>query len=94
MDASNNEMTSQATSAPLEEDPCRRFFEVPLTAAQRQYEALRAVIIDELPQKEVAERFGYTYDSLRQLLHEFRTACHAGEPPPFSPQRGLDDPRA
>src|SRR3954454_17382635 len=88
MDTSDAEIPSQA--APLTDDPCRRFFLQPQTTAQRQYEALRAVIVEGLPQKEVAQRFGYTYDSLRQLLRDFRASCRAGEPPPFSPSHAQD----
>jgi DNA-directed RNA polymerase specialized sigma24 family protein len=88
MDASHAEIPSQAT--PLADDLCRRFFLLPQTTVQRQYEALRAVIVEGLPQKEVAGRFGYTHDSLRQLLRNFRASCRAGEPPPFSSRRAWD----
>jgi hypothetical protein len=88
MDAFHAEIPSQA--APLADDPCHRFFLQPQTTVQRQYEALRAVIVEGLPQKEVAGRFGYTHDSLRQLLRNFRASCRAGEPPPFSPRRAWD----
>jgi hypothetical protein len=47
-------------------------FLVPVTAAQRQYEALRAYFVDRLPGPEVAQRFGYTVGSLHQLVHQFR----------------------
>jgi DNA-directed RNA polymerase specialized sigma24 family protein len=94
MDASDSEIPSQATTPAADEDPCRRFFLEPATAAQRQYEALRAVCVEGLPQKEVAHRFGYTHDSLRQLLRQFRAACRAGEPPPFSANRPGVVPRA
>jgi hypothetical protein len=63
---------------------CRRFFVNPDPATyHRQYEALRAVFVDGLPQNEVADRFGYTYGSLRQLVHRFRTAIDSDSPPPF-----------
>ena len=51
---------------------CREFFRQPTQPYHRQYEALRAVFLEGHSQKEAAERFGYTYDSLRQLVHEFR----------------------
>jgi len=51
---------------------CREFFSQPTHPYQRQYEALRAVFLEGHSQKEVAERFGYTYNSFRQLVHEFR----------------------
>jgi transposase len=51
---------------------CREFFSQPTQPYHRQYEALRAVFLEGHSQKEVADRFGYTYDSFRQLVHEFR----------------------
>jgi hypothetical protein len=44
----------------------------PRNATHRQYEALRAYFVDHLPGREVADRFGYTLGSFRQLVHEFR----------------------
>ena len=51
---------------------CRAFFIQPAQPYHRQYEALRAVFVEGHSQKEVADRFGYTYDSLRQLVRAFR----------------------
>lgn len=66
-------------------DPlCSRFFLAPSQSRHRRYEALRAVFVEGEPQKEVAPRFGYTYDTLRRLVSDFRTQCRAGQPPPFS----------
>ena len=63
---------------------CRRFFlDANAATYQRQYEALRAVFVDGLPQNDVAENYGYTHGSMRQLVHGFRTAMQAGSPPPF-----------
>ena len=42
--------------------------------AAEQYEALRAVFVEGLSQKDAALRFGYTYGALRQLVLEFRSA--------------------
>jgi hypothetical protein len=70
------------------DDPLRDFFLKPSSACQRQYEALRAVFVDGRSQKEVAQAFGYTYDSLRQLVCSFRAACAEDSPPPFSLPRG------
>ena len=47
---------------------CREFFAQPTQPYHRQYEALRAVFLEGRSQKEVADQFGYTYDSLRQLV--------------------------
>jgi Helix-turn-helix domain len=78
-------------SAVMDDTPCRRFFREPATPLHRQYEALRAVFLDGLPQQEVAGRFGYSYDALRQLVHQFRHGCAAGTPAPFFSNRAPDD---
>ena len=44
----------------------------PANATQRQYEALRAFLVEGLPSAEAAARFGYTPGSFRVLCHEFR----------------------
>ncbi len=44
----------------------------PQNTAHRQYEALRAYFVEQLPGPEVARRFGYTPGSLQQLVHQFR----------------------
>jgi hypothetical protein len=74
----------------MDDTPCRHFFREPSGPLQRQYEALRAVFLDGLSQKEAAGRFGYTHDAFRQLVHQFRRACGAGTPPPFSSRRAPD----
>jgi transposase len=74
----------------MDDTPCHRFFLEPSSTAQRQYEALRAVFVEGGCQKEVAERFGYSYAAFRQLVHQFRGGCRAGQPPPLFhlPSRG------
>jgi hypothetical protein len=47
-------------------------FLVPANATQRQYEALRAFVVDGLPSAEAAARFGYSPGSFRVLVHQFR----------------------
>jgi hypothetical protein len=47
-------------------------FLTPQNATHRQYEALRAYFVDQLPGPEVAQRFGYTAGSFQQLAHQFR----------------------
>jgi transposase len=47
-------------------------FLAPGNSTHRQYEALRAFFVDQLPAKEVAGRFGYTVGSVHQLVHQFR----------------------
>jgi hypothetical protein len=41
-------------------------------ARQRQYEALRAFYMDDLPSADVARRFGYSAGAFRVLCHAFR----------------------
>jgi len=69
----------------MDDTACQLFFDQPAGPAQRQYEALRAVFLGGLSQKDAAARFGYDYDAFRQLVHQFRRDCAAGSPPPFSP---------
>ncbi len=59
-------------SAPYRLTDCRRFFAKPATVRQRQYEALRAFYVEQLPSAEVARRFGYSPGSFRLLCHAFR----------------------
>ena len=49
------------------------FFTKPGNPKQRLYEALRAIFVDRLAFKEVAERFGYTVNTLHVLSSHFRT---------------------
>ena len=49
-----------------------KHFLEPTNATQRQYEALRAYVVEGCPGPEVAARFGYTYGSFRVLVHQFR----------------------
>jgi hypothetical protein len=70
---------------------CSRFFLEPNQTLHRRYEALRAVCVDGQPQIEVAQRFGYTYNTMRRLVSDFRAQCRAGQVPPFSLPRNMDD---
>jgi hypothetical protein len=72
----------------MDNSSLRDFFLKPSTPGQRQYEALRAVFIDGLSQKEAAERFEYSYGAFRVLVHQFRASMSASHPPPFLPQHG------
>jgi len=71
----------------MDDEPLHRFFLHPSSPHQRQYEALRAVFVENLSQKEAATRFGYSYGAFRQLVLQFRTASREGAPPPFSANR-------
>jgi hypothetical protein len=64
---------------PYDERRLRRFFSEPSTPRQRQYEALRAYFLEELPSVEVVKRFGYSAGAFRVLCHSFRH----GELPEF-----------
>ncbi len=48
------------------------FFTHPKLDWQRRYEALRACLVERLPAKVVADRFGYTPGYVRLLKHQFR----------------------
>src|SRR6202451_1977613 len=50
----------------------QQFFLSPQFPMQRQYEALRAYLVDEEPSAEVARRFGYSPGAFRVLCHQFR----------------------
>ena len=62
----------------MEDTSCRRFFtDADSATYHRQYEALRAIFVDGLRQNDVADRYGYTHGSLRQLVHRFRAAIRS-----------------
>ncbi len=48
------------------------FFNHPASARQRQYEALRAVVVDQLAVEQAAQRFGYSVATLYSLLRDLR----------------------
>jgi len=59
-------------------------FLTPKNSTHRQYEALRAHFVDQVPAADVAARFGYTVGSLHQLAHQLRqnpTRQFFAEPP-------------
>ena len=68
------------------------FFTEPTQTYHRRYEALRTVFVDGRPQKEVAEAFGFTYGSMRQLVHEFRRCFDAERSAAESPFFGAFGP--
>lgn len=65
----------------MDDTAYREFFTAPDQTYHRRYEALRAVFVDGRSQKEVAEEFGYTYGSMRQLVLEFRRHCSDQDKP-------------
>ena len=68
----------------MDDSALRDYFLRPCCPSQRQYEALRAVFVDGLRQKDAAQRFGYSYGAFRLLVLQFRSACADGAAPPFS----------
>ena len=72
--------------APKEISKLRRFFLAPRLPKHRQYEALRAYLVEGRPAKDVARAFGYSLNSFYVLCHHFRR-----EPDPVffvSPRHG------
>jgi hypothetical protein len=68
----------------MDDNHCRRFFlDAGSATYHRQYEALRAIFVDGLPQNTAAVKYGYTSGSIRQLVHAFRRAMRSDSPPPF-----------
>jgi len=53
-------------------DDLKAFFLAPQTPKQRQYEALRAHVIDDVTLKTAARLYGFTPDTLQALLHDLR----------------------
>jgi hypothetical protein len=57
---------------PLTDRQAAHFFRAAEVPRQRQYEALRAYFIDQLPSREVAQRFRYSPGAFRVLCYRFR----------------------
>jgi hypothetical protein len=72
----------------------KRFFLEPRQTFQRQYEALRAIFVDEEPLERVAERFGYTPATLRSMASRLRADCRRGVATPFFSQTVAGGPSA
>jgi hypothetical protein len=66
----------------MDDMACYQFFAQPVHPYHRQLDALRAVFFEHRSQKDVAAQFGYTYNSLRQLVVGFRQYCKSD--PAFS----------
>lgn len=49
------------------------YFTHPQHDWQKRYEAMRATFVDRLPDKVVADKFGYSHGYFRVLKHQFRT---------------------
>lgn len=59
-------------STPTELTDLAQHFLQPQNSTHRLYEALRAYCVDQLPSREAAQRFGYSPNSFRVLVHRFR----------------------
>ena len=70
----------------------RRFFLEPEQTFHRQYEALRAILVDDEPIDLVADRFGYKTSALRLMVSRFRADRRRGITPPFFSPTAADDP--
>lgn len=64
------------------------FFSNPITPAQKQYEAIRAIIVDGLPIDLVAEKFSYSVSTLYSLMRDAR-----GGKMELFPSRGIRGPK-
>jgi hypothetical protein len=60
------------------------FFLQPTDTLHRRYEALRAYFVERQPLGAIAQRFGYRYTALRDLIYDFRAQCREDRIPPFS----------
>jgi hypothetical protein len=70
----------------------RRFFLEPQQTFQRQYEALRALFVDDEPLECVAERFGYKPSTLRSMASRLRADYRRGVATPFFSRTAADGP--
>ena len=68
----------------MDRNACQQFFLTPGGIAQRRYEALRAVFVDEDTAVDVAERFGLSHGTVRNWVSKFGAQLACDEPPPFS----------
>ena len=68
----------------VDDSLCLRFFLEPTDALHRRYEVLRAFFVERRPLKDIAQRSGYSYNTVRDLIGGFRAQCREGRVPPFS----------
>lgn len=67
-----------------------QFFRDPTHPLHRRYEAVRAVVFERQSLQAVAERFGFAYGTLRNLVCQFRRHIRSGQMPPFFSIRRAD----
>jgi hypothetical protein len=70
----------------------RQFFLEPQQTFHRQYEALRAVFVENQPLEPVAERFGYKVATLQSMISRFRAERRRGAAAPFFARTAADGP--
>src|SRR6266568_9268408 len=70
------DLYDMSIGAPKELSQLRRFFLQPRLPKHRQYEALRAYLVEGQPAKDVARAFGYSLNSFHVLCHHFRRETH------------------
>ena len=91
-----------STKDGLTDRQAAHFFAAPESPGQRQYEALRAFFVEQLPSAQVAQRFRYSPGAFRVLCHQFRHDAdkreaffaHARSGPDHAPVRDLVRERA
>ena len=64
----------------------KQFFCNPNTALQRQYEALRSIVVDQLSAREAAKNFGYSVNTIYSLIRDAKSGKLVFFPQP--PARG------
>jgi hypothetical protein len=75
----------------MDDRPSLRFFLEPQQTLQRQYEAIRAIVVGGEPLQRVAERFSFKVSALKSMACRFRARCRRGAPSPFFCQTAEDD---
>lgn len=68
----------------MDDSRCLHFFLEPADTLHRRYEALRAYFTERRPLKDIAQQFGYSYHTLRDVICDLRTQCRHDRVPPFS----------
>ncbi len=72
----------------------KRFFLEPRQTFQRQYEALRAIFVDDEPLERVADRYGYMPATLRSMASRLRSDLRRGVATPFFSRTAAGGPSA
>lgn len=70
-----------------EQQPYKDFFLNPASTTQRDYEVLRARIVEQVPVKTVAQRFGLSLASVNAMVSRFYKEMQSQDPPEFFVRR-------